>query len=173
METTVILEKLNELGVKTTVRDGQLRLSPASRIPLDLVEEIRTHKQVLILAIRPPEALKHALTQKNEEIHTMRKRLASEYYADDVPYQTWGEDVLSCLQGHIREIQRYLREGGRLTLPPCCKEEGHICLIAMRRFNACLMTPGECGFSLKDDDGKAQEALCLQEDTRRPCPNSP
>jgi hypothetical protein len=152
VDATAILDRLSELGVKTTVQGGRLHFEPGSRIPPDLVEEIRANKQVLALAIQPPEALKWALTQKQEEILTMRKRLASEYYAGDVPYQEWGKDVMACLHAHVEEIRRYLREGGALRLPPCCKEGGHLCLIAMRRFDGCLMVPGECTFSTKNAD---------------------
>lgn len=105
-----------------------------------------------MLAIQPPEALTRALTQKGEEVLTMRKRLASDYYAGDVPYQEWGQDVLACLQAHITEIRCYLRGGGALSLPPCCKDKGYICLIALRRFDACLMGPGECGFSIPGEE---------------------
>lgn len=151
MTATAILERLNELGVQTTIDGGRLRLTPASKIPPDLVEAIRTHKRALVLALRPPEALRRALTQKGEEIATMRRRLASEWYAEDVEYQEWGQAVISCLQGHVREIERYLKEGGALALPPCCKAKGHICLIALRRFDGCLMGPGECGFSVREE----------------------
>ena len=152
MEAAVILEKLNELGVKASVDGQRLRLEPGSKIPADLVEAIRTHKQALMLAIQPPEALTRALTQKGEEVLTMRKRLASEHYAGDVPYQTWGQDVIGCLQGHVTEIKRYLREGGSLSLPRCCIDKGYICLIALRRFDGCLVTPAECTFSLRNVD---------------------
>jgi hypothetical protein len=152
MEAAIILEKLNELGVKASVKGQRLRLEPGSRIPPDLVEAIRTHKQALMLAIQPPQALTMALAQKNEETHTMRKRLDSEYYAGDVPYHEWCRDQIACLNGHITEIRRYLREGESLTLPRCCKAEGCICLIAMRRFDGCLMTPGECTFSLRETE---------------------
>jgi hypothetical protein len=79
----------------------------------------------------------------------MRKRLGSPHYAGDIPYQQWGKDVIACLQSHINETQRYLKEGGTLRLPPCCQEDGSICLIAMRRFNGCLVDPDECGFSMR------------------------
>ena len=152
MDATAILEKLNGLGVKTTVHNGRLRLTPASKIPADLAEAIKAHKEALVLAIRPPEALPRALTQKGEEVLTMRKRLASEYYANDAEYLEWCKDQIGCLTGHVDEIRRYLREGGALTLPPCCKDKGYLCLIAMRRFDACLMGPGECTFSLRNVD---------------------
>jgi hypothetical protein len=148
MDTAAILDRLTELGVTTTVQGDRLRLTPASKIPPDLVEAIKAHKQLLVLAIRPPEALKGALIQKNYEILTMRKRLASSYYADDAEYQDWCKDQIACLTGHVTEIERYLREGGILRLPPCCIDDDHICLIAMRRFDGCLMTLTECGFAI-------------------------
>lgn len=152
MTATAILERLSALGVRTSVDGGMIRLTPASKIPADLKEAIRTHKKALMLALRPPEALRGALTQKGEEIATMRRRLASEWYAEDVEYQKWGQAVMSCLEGHMREIQRYLREGGALALPPCCQEGSHLCLIALRRFDGCLMAPGDCGFSRREGD---------------------
>lgn len=148
MEAAVILGKLNELGVKASVDGQRLRLEPGSRIPPDLVEEIKAKKQVLMLAIQPPEALTRALAQKREEIGTMQKRLASPYYADDTDYLEWCRHQIACLQGHVAEIRRFLEEGGALRLPRCCRDEDYTCLIAMRRFDACLMSPGECGFSM-------------------------
>ena len=150
MDAAAILERLTGLGVKATVEGRRLRFEPGSRIPPDLVEAIRTHKQVLMLAIQPPEALTVALTQKNEEILTMRKRLDSPYYADDTEYHEWCRDQITCLNRHIAEMGRYLREGGALSLPQCCKDEHHLCLIAMRRFDGCLMGPAECGFSMRE-----------------------
>ena len=155
MDATAILDRLTELGVKTTVQDGRLRLTPASRIPADLVEAIRTHKQALMLAVRPPEALRRALTQKGEEITTMRRRLAAPCNADDQEYQRWCQDQIGCLTSHVDEIRRYLREGGTLSLPPCCKDKDFLCLIAMRKFDGCLMLPSECEFAMRRDDGKA------------------
>jgi len=148
MDATAILERLTELGVKTTVHGGRLRLTPASVIPPDLVEAVKAHKEALVVAIRPSETLTRALAQKQGEIIIMRKRLASEYYAGDAEYQDWCKDQITCLTSHITEIQRYVREGGTLRLPPCCIDDYHICLIAMRRFDACLMLPSECTFAI-------------------------
>ncbi len=147
MTATAILEKLNQLGVTTTVKGGRLSLAPASRIPPELVEAIVAHKQALILTLTPPEALRRALAQKDEEIATMRRRLESQYYADDPDYQAWCRDVIGCLQRQVGEIRRYLAEGGTPMMPSCCQDDGRICLIALRRFNGCLMHPGDCGFS--------------------------
>jgi len=116
--------------------------------PEDLRQMLRAHKaEIIAILTKPSGTLSAALAQKNEEIAVMRRRLASEYYADDGPYQTWGQDVIGCLTAHVDEIRRYLREGGALTLPPCCKGE-YLCLIAMRRFDTCLMGSDECGFSM-------------------------
>lgn len=150
MDAVAILQKLNGLGVKTTVRGDKLRLTPASRIPPELMDAIKANKPALMLAVRPSEGLRRALGQKHQEITTMRRRLASQWYASDCEYQEWGQGVISCLEGHTTEIQRYLKEGGALALPPCCKAKDRICLIALRRFDGCLMAPGECGFSVEE-----------------------
>jgi hypothetical protein len=52
MNTTALLEKLNDLGVKATVADDKLVLEPGSRVPPDLVAVLRQHKAWLIIIIR-------------------------------------------------------------------------------------------------------------------------
>jgi len=144
-----LVERVKALGVTMTPITDGIRLEPGSRVPKELVEGIRQHKvEIIAILTKPSGTLTAALTQKNDEIAVMRRRLASPYYAGDVEYLEWGKDVIACLTSHIEEIRRYLREGGTLRLPPCCKEEGYICLIAMRRFDGCLMGPGECGFAI-------------------------
>ena len=146
-----VLQQVRSLGVDIRPDGDRLQLRPPGKTPADLIEAIRQHKTEILTILtkpRPSETLRRALIQKNEEILTMRKRLDSPYYADDAEYQDWCKDQIACLTDHISEIQRYLREGGTLRLPPCCKEEGHICLIAMRRFDGCLMTLTECGFAI-------------------------
>lgn len=119
--------------------------------PEDLRQQLRQHKADILamLAGPKPSALDRALTQKSEEIVTMQKRMAAPCNADDAEYQQWCGDQIRCLTGHITEIKRYLHEGRSLGLPPCCNDDGHLCLIAMRRFNGCLMHPRECGFSVR------------------------
>ena len=87
----------------------------------------------------------------------MQKRLASPYYADDGEYLEWCRDQIGCLTAHVDEIRRYMREGGTLTLPPCCKGDC-ICLIAMRRFDGCLMEPSECEFIIENADVDSHNA---------------
>ena len=128
----------------------KLQLRPPGKAPAELLQAIRQHKAEIMAILTKPRRtiLEGALTQKGEEILTMRKRLASPCYADDTGYQEWCRDQIGCLAAHVTEIQRYLGEGGTLRLPPCCVEEGYICLIAMRRFDACLMLPSECTFAI-------------------------
>ena len=94
---------------------------------------------------RVGQRLQEALIEKEGELALHGSDLASSYYADD----DWTRQQITYLQSHIAEIERYLREGGQLKLPRCCREPDYICLIAMRGFDACIMTPKECGFSLK------------------------
>ena len=98
----------------------------------------------------------------------MRRRLASEYYADDGPYQTWGQDVIGCLTAHVDEIRRYIREGGALTLPRCCKGN-YICLIAMRQFNGCLIEPSECEFAIENADVDSHNAKKMPQSNISAC----
>ena len=150
-----VLQQVRSLGVDIRPDGDKLQLRPPGKVPAELVQAIRQHKVEIIAILtrpKPSGTLRRASAQKNEEIAVMRERLDSEYYAGDVEYLEWGKDVIACLTSHIEEIRRYLREGGSLRLPPCCKAEGYICLIAMRRFDGCLMTPGECTFSLRETE---------------------
>ena len=53
MEVTEVLERLTALGVTTTPTPrGTLWLEPASVIPPDLVDLVRTHKQAIIATIQ-------------------------------------------------------------------------------------------------------------------------
>lgn len=51
MKVSAILEGLEGLGVTVTVKGDTLRLEPGSRVPLELVEELRAHKQEIILCL--------------------------------------------------------------------------------------------------------------------------
>jgi hypothetical protein len=152
---TSVLQQVRSLGVDIRPDGDKLQLRPPGKLSAELLAAVREHKPEIIALLQKPSPssrtlLTGALAQKNDEILTMRQRLASPYYAGDGEYQRWGQDVIVCLQAHVTEIQRYLSEGGTLGLPLCCKEEGHICLIAMRRFDGCLMVPGECTFSIRE-----------------------
>lgn len=150
-----VLQQVRSLGVDVRPDGDKLQLRPPGKLPADLIEAIRQHKTEILTILTKPwpsETLRRALTQKNEEILTIRKRLASPYYADDAEYQDWCRDQITCLTAHISEIQSYLREGGCLSLPPCCRTAGYLCLIAMRRLVGCLMVPGECTFSITNVD---------------------
>jgi len=149
MDAVAVVERIKALGVTMTPSGSKIRLEPGSKVPAELVQAIRENKvEIMAILTRPPGTLTKALEQKNEEIAVMRKRLASPYYAGDSQYHQWCQDQIGCLTGHISEIQRYLRDGGTLRLPPCSRDDTHLCLIAMRRFDGCLMSPGECTFAI-------------------------
>lgn len=90
--------------------------------------------------------LRKALAEKKGRLALRKRDLTSPYYGHT---DEWTKRQITHLQAHIAEIQRYLREGGDLKLPRCCWPFGYICLIAMTGFDACIMTPEECGFSLR------------------------
>ena len=152
-----VLLQVRSLGVDIRPEGDKLQLRPPGKAPAELIQAIRQHKAEIMAILTKPRRtiLEGALTQKGEEILTMRKRLTSPYYADDTEYLEWCRDQIGCLTAHVDEIRRYLREGGALTLPPCCRDKDYLCLIAMRRFDGCLMVPNECEFAMRKDDGKA------------------
>jgi hypothetical protein len=126
-------------------RELQLQGEPA----LDLLEKREDRQNGKPPSTAPPawvaQRLEKALVQKREELALRKRNLASPYYAAD----EWTKQQITYLKAHITEIERYLNRGGELKLPRCCRQSKHICLIAMRGFDACVMTPDGCGFSLR------------------------
>lgn len=88
--------------------------------------------------------LQKALAEKEEDLASRKRDLTSPYYADS----EWVKKEMTHLEAHIAEIERHLKEGGALKLPPCCRQPDYVCLIATRGFDECIMSPIECGFSL-------------------------
>lgn len=48
MDTIAIIEKLKDLGVRVSAAGERLRLEPGSRVPPELVEEVKAHKRELM-----------------------------------------------------------------------------------------------------------------------------
>ena len=162
MDTTTILDTLADIGVSVRVKGDRLQMNPGGLIPPTLMEEVKAHRDDLVLHLSQTNSEQHqeaastipsswvnqrlqkALKQKREELALRERNLTSPYLEDD----SWTRKQITYLQGHIAGIERYLSEGGELKLPQCCKQS-HICLIAMRGFDACLMSPDGCGFNLK------------------------
>lgn len=91
------------------------------------------------------QRLPKALADKQHELALRRRDLASPYYQGD----PWVSGQIALLEGHIAEITRYLKEGGELALPRCCRQANLICLAAMRGFNICILSPGGCGYAIQ------------------------
>ena len=49
MEAKTILDRLYSLGIEVTISGDKLQLEPGSRVPEELVEELKSHKQDIIL----------------------------------------------------------------------------------------------------------------------------
>jgi len=95
----------------------------------------------------PPVAqlLREALADKEKELALRHRDLESEYYKDD----PWCQGQIAILKHHISEIERFLKEGGALDLPRCCRQAENICLGAVRGFNICILSPEGCGYALQ------------------------
>jgi hypothetical protein len=52
MDATAILDKLSNLGVSVEVRGDRLRLAPGSRVPAELVDELKAHKDEIISTLK-------------------------------------------------------------------------------------------------------------------------
>jgi len=49
LEAQAILDRLYSLGIEVTISRDKLQLEPGSRVPEELVEELKSHKQDIIL----------------------------------------------------------------------------------------------------------------------------
>ena len=49
MEAQAILDRLYSLGIEVTISGDKLQLEPGSRVPEELVEELKSHKKDIIL----------------------------------------------------------------------------------------------------------------------------
>ena len=153
MDAATILNTLDDIGVSVQLNGDRLRMKPKDLIPPDLMAKVKEHKQELISHLSQANTapsprviyrLQQAIEQKEEDLTVRRWQLAD----PDCHNPEWCKRQIVCMQGHITEINRYIKEGGQLTLPRCCQKHEKYCLIAMRGFDACLMTPEDCGFSL-------------------------
>jgi hypothetical protein len=52
MELETILDQVKQLGINFTVAGDRIRYRPASRMPPDLIETLRSHKAELLQALR-------------------------------------------------------------------------------------------------------------------------
>lgn len=155
MDAVAILDELDKLGISAWVAGDQIRLKPFSQVPADLLDELKAHKREALSVLKCRERPKHseaevtrrlqeALERKKQEIASDKRYLLSLLCAR--PELT--EPRIAYLEGHVREIGRYLDEGGTLELPRCCKQAGWTCLLAAQGLTDCAMFP-ECGYSLR------------------------
>ena len=75
MELTAILDKLQSLGVSITVADDRLRLEPGSRVPPQLLGELRRHKWELLDFLLAPLPESQALADELERLMVLGQRL--------------------------------------------------------------------------------------------------
>lgn len=52
MTSTEVLDRLHELGVRVDLNGTNVRMNPASKIPPDLLDEVRQHKAEIIQELR-------------------------------------------------------------------------------------------------------------------------
>ena len=54
MDAIEVLDRLHDLGVTVQVNGPKVRLEPASKVPADLLNEVRAHKAEIIQELRQP-----------------------------------------------------------------------------------------------------------------------
>lgn len=81
MHVTAILDRLNSLGVSVTMSGDRLLLEPGSRLPPELVEEIKAYKQEILLHLKGYR-IKHPDVQTTrQELEEIAERVHSEGHA--------------------------------------------------------------------------------------------
>ena len=82
---------------------------------------------------------------KRAELELFRHDLTTPEFKGD----PWRVESISILEEQVKEIERYMKEGGKLNIGECCQKEG-TCILAYKRFDGCMWRPGDCGFYIKD-----------------------
>ena len=140
MDCLTLLDRARAAGLDVQADSARLVVR-GPRSAEAIAKELLAHKQEVMLLLKGYR-LKHpvseALGNKQHEMALRRSDLASPFYQGD----PWVLEQIALLEGHIAEIRRYLKEGGQLTLPRCCRQADHICLVAVTGFNVCILTPG-------------------------------
>ena len=82
MDASAIIEQLHELGVTVDLNGPKVRLQPGSKVPPDLLAEVRQHKDEIIQELRrPPDS--------EEEL-----RRLIDHLADPENFAAWLERVM-------------------------------------------------------------------------------
>lgn len=94
------------------------------------------------------QRLQKAIKQKIHEIGVDKRKLDSPYYANHEGIK----ERINCLHSHIGEIERYLSDGGELSLPSCYRKPEHICELRMdeRKPFQCSENPAKCQFMRRE-----------------------
>jgi len=88
-----------------------------------------------------PYSLEEALNHKKHELEVLR----ADSKPLDIPRTKRDMELLS---QQIREIQRYLKDGGELKLPKCYKAK-QICLLGLTQVRSCLPESGRCAWAFR------------------------
>jgi hypothetical protein len=99
--------------------------------------------------MRKKDRFERALQQKIKERDARGKDARSVDYRGDA----WVKEQVELLEKQIAEMHRYKAEGGKLSLPRCCKDDSVICLLAVTKFDHCFLHQRQCGFSWREGDG--------------------
>jgi hypothetical protein len=152
VNAAALIEQARALGATFRIGEGgTVKVKSPAPLPDELLAELRQRKVEIrdllqtSLASSPPGRLGAAILDYRKELALRHRDLESEYYKDD-PWVLW---QIAILKHHISEIQRFLKEGGELDLPRCCRQAENICLGAVRGFTACILPTPSCGYSVK------------------------
>jgi len=80
LDATAILDRLHSLGIRVTVSGDRLRLEPGSMVPLELVEELKAHKQDIVPVLRGYRLKYDGPQASTKELEEIETRVASEGY---------------------------------------------------------------------------------------------
>jgi hypothetical protein len=73
-----LLNCLRKIGVSATTRKGKLQLRPGSRVPVDLIPEIRRHRDEIISLVSDSAVLRRWTPTTDEEAERERHRVLTE-----------------------------------------------------------------------------------------------
>lgn len=80
MDAITILDRLDNLGVSVRVAGDRLQLEPGSRVPAELIDELKAHKQEIILKLKGYRQKYPDVEVTDQELDEIAERVRTEGY---------------------------------------------------------------------------------------------
>ena len=94
MTSTEILDRLHDLGITVQANGPKVRLEPASKVPADLLNEVRAHKAEIIQELRQPYGDGQPPPPDRPPATEQELRRLMDHLADPTNFSAWLDRVM-------------------------------------------------------------------------------